>query len=171
MFQIKLYKFDYSIKNDILVSAFPETSLYFFSNLPSVVGIGFDFNNNNLKKIAEKANTLGLEPIIWTAPKFVKLIESAVASDKKIIDISFTSDLEHDDQKDVCDNLTGNTHLFFVKQIKDVLKDNNTSIKTVSWFEGKESIKLSLWDNGILYINDGVEALSEADYMLSYAMN
>lgn len=170
MHQVKLYQFDENASMEALRAFFPNNALYFFSNLPNAVGVGFDFDDNNLKNITIKASYLNLNPIILTGKKFFKLIDTLFTSGKRIVEIKFTVDIDEEAQELLDTLLSGNITELKVF-IKDYLKSNEIFIKNISWHEGaKPPVKLSLFDNGILYVNDGIESLKQNDKILSNAI-
>ncbi|WP_088227849.1 hypothetical protein [Desulfosporosinus sp. FKB] len=172
MLQVKLYQFDnLKMSKQSFETEFLNDTLYYFENLNNVVGIGFDFNQNELKYVTEKAYKVGLNPIILTVPKFLKLLENALVSSRKITKIEFTMEIDVDDKNEL-EGLMISGQQSLLITVKDIIQNNYTFIKNVSWYEtaGENPVELSLWDSGILYVNNGVETLQKSDDLLSYAV-
>lgn len=169
MTQVKLYQYDHlNIRREQFEQTFPNTMIYYFSNLPNIVGIGFDITKNNLKTIAERAYNLGLRPFILTGPKFLRLLENAISTERKIVDIEFNINIGEDEREELEQLLIAKKTSSVMAFIRQLLQSDNTFIKSIAWYEGTEKLaRLSLWDSGIVYINDGIEALTSADYILS----
>lgn len=172
MLQVKLYQYDSKkISKQRFEAEFPNDNLHFFTNIDNVVGVGFDFNHCELKYVTEKAYNIGLKPIILTVPKFLKLLENAVVSSRKITKIKFTMEIDIEDQHEL-EGLMVSGQPLLLNMVKEIIQNNYTFIKNVSWYEtsGNNPVELSLWDSGILYVNNGVETLQKSDDLLSLAV-
>lgn len=173
MEQFKFYQYDpKKVHRESLENTFSSLALYFFSDLQNVVGISFDFDKNNLKKVTEQASELGLKPAMVTRYKFLKLMENITKNERKILNLEFTSDIDEEVKNELDWYLTQNSLEYnFFTFIEEILTDNNY-IKCLSWYEGNEyPVKLSMYDKGILFINDGKEALEGSDSILSSVFN
>lgn len=173
MIQVKLYQSAKLDINDKLGFVFGRNSLYFYSD--DVVGIGFDPGNdkeNNLKQITEKAYQVGLKPVILTGPKFMRLLETAIAYNKKIIEIKFDVEIDSDDEQELESLLSKNcSNSEILALVNDILESGNSFIKNISWFEEDDHpIKLSLFDSGILFVNDGYKGLDSSKCLVGSAV-
>lgn len=170
MFQVKLYQFDKEKLDRLSVEkAFPHEILYYFSGIQNAIGVGFDVND--LRRVTKLADGLGLKPIILTGPRFLKFIESAIINGKQITEVNFTVEIDEEDREEL-NSLLRSQRLDLVSFLKSQLISNNTFMKNISWYEETDrQVKLSLYDNGILFVNNGIEALSKSDNLLSLAVS
>ena len=168
MVQVKFYSYNPTkITEPMLCSVFSCDNLHFVKE-QNVVGLSFNFSDNNLKFIAERANSLGLKPVIFTRYKFIKMIENLFNYGGKIKEVKFTNKIDEEEEKELYDILFKPQAKFdFLPFLKEILYDNNY-IKSLSWYYINECIPISysVYDSGIMYVDDGKEAVKDTDNVL-----
>lgn len=170
MLQLKLFR-----KQPDTPSGTPEpVGAYHFAGNPRLVGIRFHPTPQNLRALMQQAARHWLTPMLLGMESFLHLIRVADETDLTLTSITIDPPLEQDEEEELVNLIFRVQHGEGVgllrSYLRRILTERHASIQAISFSvptNGPRKVKLTVHNNGVLFLDEDDDALAQIDPAVS----